>query len=47
MLSGKELIQGILDGAKRKEMNISKLLEYADICGVKKKMEPMIKAILS
>lgn len=32
---------------KRKEMNISKLLEYADICGVKKKMEPMIKAILS
>lgn len=31
---------------KRKERNISKLLEYADICGVKKKMEPMIKAIL-
>ncbi len=32
---------------KRKEMNIPKLLEYADICSVKKKMEPMIKAILS
>lgn len=32
---------------KRKERNISKLLEYADICDVKKKMEPMIKAILS
>ena len=32
---------------KRKEMNISKLLEYSEICGVKKKMEPMIKAILS
>lgn len=32
---------------KRKEMNIPKLLEYSEICGVKKKMEPMIKAILS
>jgi predicted transcriptional regulator of viral defense system len=32
---------------KRKAVNISKLLEYADICGVKKKMEPMIKVILS
>lgn len=32
---------------KRKERNISKLLEYAAICDVKKKMEPMIKAILS
>lgn len=32
---------------KRKERNVSKLLEYADICDVKKKMEPMIKAILS
>ncbi|MDP3150015.1 MAG: Abortive infection protein AbiEi [Ignavibacteria bacterium] len=31
----------------RKERNISKLLEYADVCDVKKKMEPMIKAILS
>jgi predicted transcriptional regulator of viral defense system len=31
----------------RKKMNISKLLEYSEICGVKKKMEPMIKAILS
>ena len=31
----------------RKQMNISKLLEYSEICGVKKKMEPMIKAILS
>lgn len=32
---------------KRKQMNIPKLLEYSEICGVKKKMEPMIKAILS
>jgi predicted transcriptional regulator of viral defense system len=32
---------------KRKEMNISKLLKYAEICGVKKRMEPMITAILS
>lgn len=32
---------------RRKERNISKLLEYSEICGVKKKMEPMIKAILS
>jgi predicted transcriptional regulator of viral defense system len=31
----------------RKEMNVSKLLEYSEICGVKKKIEPMIKAILS
>lgn len=32
---------------KRKEINIPKLLKYSEICGVKKKMEPMIKAILS
>jgi len=32
---------------KRKVRNISKLLEYSEICGVKKKMEPMIKAMLS
>jgi predicted transcriptional regulator of viral defense system len=31
----------------RKERNIPKLLEYAEVCGVKKKIEPMIKAILS
>ncbi|MCJ7552532.1 MAG: hypothetical protein MUO34_01495 [Ignavibacteriaceae bacterium] len=31
----------------RKERNIPKLLEYSEICGVKKKIEPMIKAILS
>ncbi len=31
----------------RKERNISKLLEYSEICGVKKKIEPMVKAILS
>lgn len=31
----------------RKERNISKLLDYAEICGVKKKVEPMVKAILS
>lgn len=31
----------------RRKINISKLLEYSEICGVKKKMEPMIKAILS
>ncbi len=31
----------------RKERNIPKLIEYAEICGVKKKIEPMIKAILS
>ena len=31
----------------RKKMNISKLLEYSETCGVKKKIEPMIKAILS
>jgi len=31
----------------RKERNIPKLLEYAEICGVKKKVEPMVKAILS
>lgn len=30
----------------RKERNILKLLEYAEVCGVKKKIEPMIKAIL-
>lgn len=31
----------------RKERNISKLIEYAELCGVKKKVEPMVKAILS
>ena len=31
----------------RKERNISKLIEYSELCGVKKKVEPMIKAILS
>jgi predicted transcriptional regulator of viral defense system len=31
----------------RKQRNIPKLIEYADICGVKKKIEPMVKAILS
>ncbi len=31
----------------RKERNIPKLIEYAEICGVKKKIEPMVKAILS
>lgn len=31
----------------RKERNIPKLIEYAEICGVKKKIEPLIKAILS
>src|SRR5690606_31611080 len=31
----------------RKERSIPKLLEYAEICGVKKKVEPMVKAILS
>ncbi|OGU75732.1 MAG: hypothetical protein A2V93_09725 [Ignavibacteria bacterium RBG_16_34_14] len=31
----------------RKERNIPKLLEYAEICDVKKKVEPMVKAILS
>jgi predicted transcriptional regulator of viral defense system len=31
----------------RKERNIPKLLEYSEICGVKKKIEPMVKAILS
>lgn len=31
----------------RKERNIPKLIEYAEICRVKKKIEPMIKAILS
>ena len=31
----------------RKGRNIPKLLEYAEICGVKKKIEPMVKAILS
>jgi predicted transcriptional regulator of viral defense system len=31
----------------RKDRDIPKLLEYSDICGVKKKIEPMIKAILS
>ena len=31
----------------RKQRNISKLIEYMEICGVRKKTEPMIKAILS
>lgn len=31
----------------QKERNIPKLIEYAAICGVKKKIEPMVKAILS
>lgn len=31
----------------RKGRSIPKLIEYAEICGVKKKIEPMIKAILS
>lgn len=31
----------------KKQRNISKLLEFSEICGVKKKVEPMIKAILS
>ncbi len=31
----------------KKRMNLPKLLEYSEICGVKKKIEPMIKAILS
>jgi len=31
----------------KKQRNISKLLEFSEICGVKKKIEPMIKAILS
>lgn len=31
----------------RKKMSIPKLLEFAEICGVRKKIEPMVKAILS
>ena len=31
----------------RKKRSIPKLLEYAEICGVKKKVEPIVKAILS
>jgi predicted transcriptional regulator of viral defense system len=31
----------------RKGRNIPKLLEYSEKCGVKKKIEPMVKAILS
>jgi predicted transcriptional regulator of viral defense system len=31
----------------RKERSIPKLLEYAEMCGVRKKIEPMVKAILS
>jgi predicted transcriptional regulator of viral defense system len=31
----------------KREMNIPQLLKYSEICGVKKKIEPMIKAILS
>ncbi|MEJ5262523.1 MAG: type IV toxin-antitoxin system AbiEi family antitoxin domain-containing protein [Ignavibacterium sp.] len=30
-----------------KGRNVPKLIEYAEICGVKKKIEPMVKAILS
>lgn len=30
----------------KKGRNINKLLEFSEICGVKKKIEPMIKAIL-
>ncbi|MGB5288570.1 MAG: hypothetical protein WBN42_08750, partial [Ignavibacteriaceae bacterium] len=30
----------------KKERDINKLLEFSEICGVKKKVEPMIKAIL-
>lgn len=32
---------------KKKDRNIPKLLEFADICGVRKKVEPMIKVLLS
>jgi len=31
----------------KRQRNIPKLLEFSEICGVKKKIEPMIKAILS
>ena len=31
----------------RKDRSIPKLLQYSEICGVKKKIEPMVKAILS
>jgi predicted transcriptional regulator of viral defense system len=31
----------------KKERDINKLLEFSEICGVKKKIDPMIKAILS
>jgi predicted transcriptional regulator of viral defense system len=31
----------------RKKMSIPKLLDYAQICGVRKKIEPLVKAILS
>lgn len=31
----------------KKERSIPRLLEYSEICGVRKKVEPMIKAILS
>jgi len=31
----------------RQIRNIQKLFEYSEICGVKKKIEPMVKAILS
>ena len=31
----------------RKGRNISKLLEYSEICGVRKKIEPLAKVILS
>lgn len=32
---------------KRKDRSIPKLLEFAEICDVRKKIEPMVKAILS
>ncbi len=31
----------------KKERSIPRLLEYAEMCGVRKKLEPMVKAILS
>lgn len=32
---------------KKSERSIPKLLEFTDLCGVRKKVEPMIKALLS
>jgi predicted transcriptional regulator of viral defense system len=41
-------VESLKEYLKRKnEMNIPRLIEYSEICGVKKKIEPMIKAILS